>query len=98
MPHNIMSIAHLADAGDLNEMLEEALETRFNNVEIEITDTMKHGNGRTISYGFGKFTSKDTDDQMEHYKMRFEINVGTHKDAVLVFDPLEVVIEVSSHE
>lgn len=90
-------ISELVAAGDLPDMLHEALVQSGRTLAREtviITSHSPGGEGKTIAHGRGTHRRPESDPISRGYRCHFtfEVNVGSHKDAKLVFDPLEVNI------
>jgi len=98
-------IVDILPASNLVEMVEATInkEYLYTAVEIDEESVTMDGVEKTIAYGGGRFsTIVEPDDEpgieYENKLFDFEINMATHKDEILVFDQLEVIIEVYDDE
>jgi len=88
-------IIETVPASPLPEMLDEAFyrASQYNyGVSVEKDDVTFDGNSDRTAV-VGTATVNWNLDRGNSEEFSFEVNLGTHKDEIIVFDPLEVVID-----
>lgn len=84
------------EPGDLPDMLRAALREADYSVvadTLKVTDHAIGGGGKTIVSGTGRYRPAKSYEPPIHGKVRtfdFEVIAGTHKDKIVVLDPVEV--------
>jgi hypothetical protein len=90
-----MNIIEIVEGNNLRELIENALSvygSEYNN--LEITNYSLNANHKnTIVKGNLIISYYDYDGFYHHEsELNFEVNIGTHKDDLVLFDEFEVII------